>query len=401
MALRLLLVAVLGAAVALADEPSIPVIDVAPLYFKSFPRFFMTETIEQIGRACRDVGFFYITGLEGSGNQDSMDYRQLVAEAEYFFAQPLEEKRKIDMSLGGRAWRGYFGVGDELTSGVADQKEGIYFGTESNDTSKPLHGLNQYPKRPFFSEVDSKGNPVELWHDLFKESVPRHMASMRDVASRLMQAIALSLDLDPAVALNFTQPTELFRIFSYPPHNQSFGAQSQGVGEHTDYGYLTILAQDQQGGLQVRDAATNEWKDVPPLHNHYVVNLGDALEHYSGGLYRATPHRVAQRVSTSSGSGSSPSRLSFPYFFDPNFDAAMSPITAQLRPELRAAAEARRQQDEYAAQRWDKSDPSRFAGTYGDYLMGKVSKVFPALFAEFVGRQAVEPASRSSSQGEL
>lgn len=365
-------------------ELTIPVIDVSSLYWKSFPNFFMVNVIEEIGRACRDVGFFYITGLETQADQDSMDYKMLLAESLWFFSQPLEEKRKIDMLLGGSAWRGYFGVGDELTSGFPDQKEGIYFGSESNDTTKPLHGLNLYPTRPYLLEKADEPS-VELNHILFQESVPRHMAAMKNIASRLMQAIALSLDLDPATALNFTQPTELFRIFSYPAHNDSFGAESQGVGEHTDYGYLTILTQDQQGGLQVRDAKTHEWVDVQPLHNHYVVNLGDALEHYTGGLYRATPHRVVQRV------GASSPRLSMPYFFDPDFDSEMLSIADQLKPELREKILARRQNDEYASRRWDKVDPSRFSGRYGEYLLAKVSKVFPSLFARFV-QATEEPA---------
>ena len=358
-------------------DSRIPIIDVGPLYFPSFPNFYMKNTVDQIGKACRDVGFFYITGVEGA-DQDVIDYQTLVAEARWFFNQSTEYKRKIDMSLGGSAWRGYFGVGDELTSGIPDQKEGLYFGTESNDTSKPLHGLNLYPTKPYFSETDSNGYPLEIFHILLKNSVPRYMEAMKNIAKRLLQAMALSLDLDPNVALNFTEPTELFRIFSYPPHNSSFGSESMGVGEHTDYGFLTILAQDMQGGLQVRDATTHEWINVQPWHNHYVVNLGDALEHYTGGLYRATPHRVVQRV------GATYPRLSMPYFFDPSFDEVMTNIVPQLSTSLQEAIKVRKEQDEYLNRRWDKADPSSFQGIYGEYLLGKISKVFPNLFDKFV-----------------
>jgi isopenicillin N synthase-like dioxygenase len=366
-----------GPTVGSPPDSRIPIIDVGPLYFPSFPNFYMKNTVEAIGKACREVGFFYITGVEGA-DQDLIDYQTLVAEARWFFNQSTEYKRKIDMSLGGSAWRGYFGVGDELTSGIPDQKEGLYFGTESNDTSKPLHGLNLYPTKPYFSEMDSNGYPLEIFHILLKNSVPLYMKAMKNIAKRLLQAIALSLDLDPNVHLNFTQPTELFRIFSYPPHNSSFGSESMGVGEHTDYGFLTILAQDMQGGLQVRDATTHEWINVQPWHNHYVVNLGDALEHYTGGLYRATPHRVVQRM------GATHSRLSMPYFFDPGFDETMTNIVPQLSSALQEAIKVRKEQDEYLTRRWDKANPSSFQGKYGDYLLSKISKVFPNLFNKFV-----------------
>lgn len=409
---------------------AIPIIDVSSLYGPSFPHFFLRETIEQIGNACRDFGFFYITAVEG-GDHNSWDFKRIEQESEWFFSQSVEQKRKIDMSLGGSAWRGYFAVGDELTSGIPDMKEGIYFGTESNDTSKPLHGHNQYPTKAFFSEVDSLGYPIELFHVIFKESVPRHMKTMRNIAERLMQAIALSLDLDPAESLNFTDPTELFRIFSYPAYNASAdnslenGAvkpvESQGVGEHTDYGYLTILYQDLQGGLQVRDPITREWMDVAPVFNTYVVNLGDALEHYTGGLYRATPHRV-RRKSPSTSTPQTP-RLSMPYFFDPNFETDMVSIADRLSPRLRASLEERRNRDRAWAEqhmvsgtgtgnvvtdRWDKADVTKFSGKYGDYLLNKVSKVFPHLFKDFMtggtGAAKIEEDARSrvlEDHGEL
>ena len=95
------------------------------------------------------------------------------------------------------------------------------------------------------------------------------------------------------------------------------------VGEHTDMGFLTVLKQDSSGGLQVRAAGSDaEWTDVPPLPSTFVVNLGDCLERCTGGLLRATAHRVMQRLGAQSG------RYSFPFFFDPAFDAPMA-----YRPE--------------------------------------------------------------------
>lgn len=106
-----------------------------------------------------------------------------------------------------------------------------------------------------------------------------------------MQAVANSLGIDAShFSSAFADPTMLFRIFCYPPHNPIFGDLSQAVGEHTDYGYLTILKQDSCGGLQVR-GRDGQWIEAPYIENTFVINLGDALEHCTGGLLRATPHR--------------------------------------------------------------------------------------------------------------
>ena len=106
-----------------------------------------------------------------------------------------------------------------------------------------------------------------------------------------MRAVALSLNIDPSLfGSAFADPTVLFRIFNYPPHNSKFGERSQAVGEHTDYGYLTVLKQDPSGGLQVR-GRDGAWIEAPYIENTFVINLGDALEHCTGGLIRATPHR--------------------------------------------------------------------------------------------------------------
>src|SRR5207245_1895511 len=118
-----------------------------------------------------------------------------------------------------------------------------------------------------------------------------------------------------------SDPTILFRIFHYPATaNASPGgdAGSWGVREHTDYGLLTILLQDDTGGLQVR--SRSGWVDVPPSTDAFVCNLGDMLERMTGGDYLSTPHRVRNM--------SDRGRLSFPFFFDPAWDAVVRPVPA-------------------------------------------------------------------------
>ena len=116
--------------------------------------------------------------------------------------------------------------------------------------------------------------------------------------------------------------------------------------------------------------------DAPPIPHSFVINLGDALEHNTGGLLRATPHRVAQRLHAAA------SRYSFPYFYDPSFHAPMQAVSAHLSEADLALLAARRQEGGEGGEggrRWDAQDPAIFEGTYGEYLLKKVAKVFPLL----------------------
>jgi isopenicillin N synthase-like dioxygenase len=296
---------------------------------------------DQIGQACREWGFFYIVG-HGIDETLQQCLEQL---SRQFFAQKLETKQRIRMSLGGKAWRGYFPVGDELTSGKPDQKEGIYFGAElATDhplvqAGTPLHGANLFPD--------------EL--PLFREAVLEYMEAMTQLAHQLMTAIALSLGLEASYfADRYTRdPLILFRIFNYPPDAEG---DRWGVGEHSDYGVLTILKQDQAGGLQVK--SQSRWIDAPPIPNSFVCNIGDMLDRMTGGHYRSTPHRVWNL--------SEQDRLSFPFFFDPNFNVEVKPI--DFKTVVGDGSD-----------RWDGANIHNFQGTYGDYVLSKVSKVFPEL----------------------
>jgi isopenicillin N synthase-like dioxygenase len=295
----------------------------------------------EIGEACRTFGFFYVTG---HGVDPGLEDR-LERAGRRFFALPLSEKMEIRMERGGRAWRGYFPVGDELTSGKPDRKEGLYFGAElSEDDPRvrarlPLHGRNLFPAAV-----------PEL-----RPAVLAYMDAMASVGHAVLRGIAESLGLERSYfEERYTRdPLILFRIFNYPA--QPSNDPGWGVGEHTDYGLLTLLKQDDAGGLQVRTDAG--WIDAPPVSGSFVCNLGDMLERMTGGRTRSTPHRVRNVAGRD--------RLSFPFFLDPSFDATVRPIALPLEDE--------------PGRRWDGESVHAFEGTYGDYLLRKVGKVFPQL----------------------
>ncbi|HEY2257573.1 MAG TPA: 2-oxoglutarate and iron-dependent oxygenase domain-containing protein [Variovorax sp.] len=327
---------------------TLPVIDVRALGAGAAER---AEVAAQIGQACRAHGFFYATG---HGVPAALTQR-LEALSREFFALPEDVKMRWRMELGGRAWRGYFPLGGELTSGRPDWKEGLYLGTELEDAHPlvqartPVHGRNLFP--------DIEG---------FRQAILDYMAATTQLGHRLLEGIALSLGLEAGYFHDryTADPLILLRIFNYPTQPLPEGSSVEwGVGEHTDYGLLTILWQDGIGGLQVRTAAG--WVEAVPVPDAFVINIGDMLDRMTGGRYRSTPHRVLRNTSGRD-------RLSFPLFLDPNFEARVQKIEGLPAPEV----------VDDSATRWDQANVHAFHGRYGDYLLQKVSKVFPQLVRE-------------------
>jgi isopenicillin N synthase-like dioxygenase len=323
---------------------AVPEIDIGPLRHGGTGA---AEVGARLDAACRQVGFFY---LVGHGVDPSLQLR-LDTLARQFFGRPVAEKEEVAMARGGRAWRGWFPVGGELTDGVPDDKEGLYFGAELGPehprvrVGTPMHGPNLYPQYPH-----ELGSVIRTYMDV-----------MTEVGQSVLSGIALGLGLGPSwFSEHLTaDPLILFRIFRYPPVSGA-GAGRWGVGEHTDYGLLTLLGQDGSGGLQVR--TPDGWVDAPPRPGSIVCNLGDMLERLTGGRYRSTPHRVRNAGNAD--------RLSFPFFLDPSWDATVDRLPIVARPV-----------DDDGAQRWDHMSVHGFDGTYGAYILSKVGKVFPDLAA--------------------
>jgi len=268
------------------------------------------------------------------------------------------------------AWRGYFPPARELTSGRPDRKEGIYFGVEhSHDhpavlSNTPMHGPNQWPSKELTAGIE------------LKDVLLQYLSCMESLGHKLMEATAIGLGLKRNYFRErFTDsPTMLFRIFHYPEHVWNDEDDEWGVREHTDMGFLTILKQDNSGGLQVQ-SKNGIWISAPPIENTFVVNIGDMLEFWTHGLYKATLHRVRNAASHG--------RLSFPFFFDPNWTCTLEPI-----PEQEMGAETQRgrevQQGRLSAYqnkpRWDGYDLTNLKSiTYGQFVWSKISTVFPNL----------------------
>jgi isopenicillin N synthase-like dioxygenase len=268
-----------------SDPPRLPIIDLS-LFELGEP--WRDHVAAQVDWAATEFGFFYVVGH----GVESGTIESLLQLSRAFFRMGDEIKQRIHMSRGGRAWRGYFPVGGELTSGRPDLKEGLYFGEElpENDVrvraGTPLHGRNLFPELPGF-----------------RGAVLDYMIALTGLGHKLMSSIGRSLQVK--------------------------------------YG--------------------DSWIEVPYVPGSLVINVGDMLERLTAGRYTSALHRVINR--------SRQSRISMPFFFDPAFDAVLQPIPG-VGP--RVLASARRD-------RWDGLDLTEVDGTYGDYLLGKVSKVFPDL----------------------
>ena len=320
----------------------LPVIDVGPLVAGDDD----PAVARALDAAARDLGFFYVVGH----GVDPAELERLERSGRALFALPEAAKERIAMRQAGRAWRGWFPLGGELTSGRPDGKEGCYFGAELGPDDPrvrrglPLHGANLFP--------------AELPE--LRTAVLDHLDSLTAVGQAVLRGMALGLGLPAGW---FTEhltadPLLLFRIFRYPPQPEP--VDGWGVAEHTDYGLLTLLLQDEAGGLEVR--TPDGWVPAPPEPGSFVCNLGDMLERLTGGRYRSTPHRVRNTSGTD--------RISFPFFLDPGWDTEVVPLPLDITGPAGPAPP-----------RWDDADVTALppGTTYGEYLMAKVGKVFPDL----------------------
>jgi isopenicillin N synthase-like dioxygenase len=220
--------------------------------------------------------------------------------AAQFFRLPVEERMTIRV---GKDNRGYVPMHQTHYPGnKPDLKESFNVGRialtpDDPDVKagKPLHGVNRWPA------LDGFRGPVEAYFN-----------AVTALGDRLLGPLAICLDMPPeALRARYGRPVAFMRQFHYPP-DSNVGEKEFGAAEHKDYGFLTILAQDANGGLEVR-SPENELVSVPPRTDAFVINVGDMLSEITGGRFCSPLHRVVNR--------SGVARYSIPYFFDPDFDA--------------------------------------------------------------------------------
>ena len=250
----------------------------------------------ELGRACRDVGFFYV---RNHGVPDAL-LSGIFRCSEAFFTAPRAEKDELAITRS-RHNRGYVGIATEsLNLAQADLKEAFNIGLDlpASDpeviAGKPFRGVNFWPTIPGFRET-----ALGYFDALWRLGLDLHLA------------IASDLGLPPTFfADKFNRPMATLRLLHHPPRDRN--QELPSAGEHTDYGSLTILLTDDVGGLEVR-RRDGVWIKAPPIPGAFVCNIGDCLMRWSNDTYVSTPHRVASPPGRD--------RYSVAFFFDPNPDA--------------------------------------------------------------------------------
>ncbi|KAJ4827422.1 hypothetical protein Tsubulata_011069 [Turnera subulata] len=260
--------------------------------------------VKEVGEACKKWGFFQIIN-----HGVSLEKRQKIENASRkFFALPLEEKRKVRRNE--EKVMGYYDT--EHTKNVRDWKEDptLVPASFKDDEQEVTKWYNQWPE-----------HPPEL-----REACQEYAKEVEKLAFKLMELIALSLGL-PANRFHsfFKEQTTYVRLNHYPPCPSPHLAL--GVGRHKDAGALTILAQDDVGGLEVKRKSDGEWIWVEPTPDAYIINVGDIIQVWSNDAYESVEHRVMVN--------SERERFSIPFFFHPAHYTDVKPLeelTNELNP---------------------------------------------------------------------
>jgi isopenicillin N synthase-like dioxygenase len=166
------------------------------------------------------------------------------------------------------------------------------------------------------------------WPDLpgFRDALETYNAALSALGAELMTLVLEGLGVTPDPVMDgFAPPTTWLRLLHYPPRPEDAAEDLYGSAPHTDFGCLTILAQDGVGGLQVQKPG-GAWVDAPRIPGSFVVNVGDMLHRMSNGRLKSTPHRVINR--------SGRERYSCPFFYDPHVSYTVAPLPGQGAPRF-------------------------------------------------------------------
>jgi isopenicillin N synthase-like dioxygenase len=269
--------------------------------------------LADLGTAAREAGFFY---LVGHGIEQAKADR-VTALAQRFFALPEADKLAVEM-VHSPHFRGYNRAASELTRGRPDWREQIDIGAERSP-------LPIGPDSPPWARLQGPNQWPEALPEL-KPVVQDWIAEVSAVGIRLLEAFALALgqNADVFAPIYTPVPTLLLKLIRYPGRDTT--DSDQGVGAHKDGGFLTLLYQADQPGLQVETEA-GDWIDALPVPGSFVVNIGELLELASDGYLKANVHRA---VTPPAGS----ERLSVAFFLGGNLDASVPLL--DLPPDLAA-----------------------------------------------------------------
>jgi len=309
------------------SDDQIPVIDLSPICAREIAAEFDNENLKSVSRdtqlaleavgqrihdAAINVGFFYVRGH----GIDSEIIENALRESATFFDLTPQSKHSV---LVNRHQRGWMPAGMATLEGSVthDLKEVFFYGAdvEANDpdliAKVPLVAVNQWPDEAM----------AEL-----RPAIEHYHRSLCEVGRRVLAAIAVGFGKPPHVLLqHYRKPLARGQLVYYPPSQADDELEQRfGVAPHTDFGVLTLLYQDDSGGLQVKTRA-DDWIEAPPIPGTIVCNTGDLLQRWTNNRFVSTVHRVINR--------SGKKRYSMPVFFDPTSQAIIDPIELGIERE--------------------------------------------------------------------
>jgi isopenicillin N synthase-like dioxygenase len=296
---------------------SLPVIDISGI--NSGDAVAVDAIAWDIHKACRDIGFFYVSGHGIPREMVDVQFDW----ARRFFALPAEAKADLSMKRS-RSLVGYEPLaGQVLDAGSPpDLKEGYYYTADlPDDDPYVVAGIRGYGGNLWPGEFPGFSGAA------FRRQMLAYFDAMQALGDRLLMLLARSLDLPATYFVPmFRRPNAVMRLLHYPPHPEQARFNQLGAGAHTDWGGITLLLQDDAGGLEVQNA-DGEWIAAPPLPGTFIINLGDMVQRWTNDLYRSNMHRVLNRHKESR------DRYSIPFFYTPDHYARIECLPGCSGPE--------------------------------------------------------------------
>ena len=281
-------------------DPMPPIIDLEPWFAGN--RQQRLVLCQQVGRLCHEVGFFYVVNHSVPAHVSET----YLATLKDFFALPQATKQAIDKQ-GSAQFRGWEQLGSELTNDQVDYREQIDIGVERTAIVEPdpyylaLVGPNQWPP-----QAELPG---------FRETVTDYFQRLAEVARQILRIMSLALGLEEnhIEKVFGDNPSPYLKLIRYPRTLEG----GHGVGVHKDSGFLTLLLQDENPGLEAQ-ANDNTWHPVDPVPGSLVVNTGELLQLITHNYFIATPHRVINRIDDE--------RYSSAFFYSPDLNTELTPL---------------------------------------------------------------------------
>ena len=290
------------------NKDFIPKIDLSDLIINGVKSPQSFETIKKIKKACEEVGFFTVT----NHGIPSTSIEKILSNCKNFFSLPLEQK----LTFAPKKWnkkndtfyRGYF-------PSTVNGKEGL-------DIGDPL-------LKKFMKDLTQK-EKFEVNHDMssieskWQLNINNYYDQIFELGIIIFKALISSISNNIEIAdIAFQRPKTFstLRFNFYPNQSKPVEISSQdgealGCETHVDSGIITILYQDQKGGLQVQNRNNLQWYDIPHDPNSFVINSGLALQYLTNDYFIATNHRVLLNKKE---------RISIPFFFEPSYDFDLNP----------------------------------------------------------------------------